>query len=100
MPLKAKAHPYNFAFAGARGCAGPVAHRGITMFKLFGGSKSDHPMADLKEARRLLDELPAGDAWKATDELIHWHDSVRDAPDFKPEHRAQLVLMKIGRAHV
>lgn len=63
------------------------------MFKLFGGSKSDHPMADLKEARRLLEEVPGADAWKALDELIHWHGSVRDAADFKPEHRAQLVLM-------
>ena len=27
--------------------------------KLFGGSKPDHPLADPKEAKRLLDALPA-----------------------------------------
>jgi hypothetical protein len=63
------------------------------MFKLFGGPKSDHPMAELKEARRLLDEVPSGDAFKALDELTHWHESVRTAVDFKPDHRTQLALM-------
>ena len=71
------------------------------MFKLFGGPKSDHPMAELKEARRLLDEVPSGDAFKALDELTHWHESVRTAADFKPDHRTQLVLMidEVAQSH-
>ena len=28
----------------------------------LGGSKVDHPMADAKQARRIIDELPANDA--------------------------------------
>ena len=32
------------------------------MLKLFGGGKSDHPMANAKEARRILDELATQDA--------------------------------------
>jgi len=61
--------------------------------KIFGGAKSDHPMADLKEARRLLEDLPAGDAMRALDEINHWFESVRGEPEFRPEHRAALALM-------
>ncbi len=63
------------------------------MLNLFGGSKSDHPMADLKEARKILDEVPAGDAHKALDELAHWLESVRGAQGLKPDYQAQLYLL-------
>ena len=52
--------------------------------KLFGGGKPDHPMADAREARRLLEELPAQDAVKALDELAHWHESLSLAEGFSP----------------
>lgn len=61
--------------------------------KLFGGGKPDHPMADLKEARRLLEELPTQDSFKATEELAHWLESVSTVEGFKPEHRLQLLLL-------
>jgi hypothetical protein len=60
--------------------------------KLFGGGRPDHPMADRKQARRALDELPAQDL-KALDELAHWHESVGTAEGFKPEDRAQVLAM-------
>lgn len=60
--------------------------------KLFGGAKPDHPMADRKEARRLLDALPAQDL-KAAEELAHWHESASTAQGFKPEERAQRIAM-------
>jgi len=63
------------------------------MLNLFGGNKSDHPMADLKEARRILDEVPANDAFKALDELAHWLESVRGAQGMKPDYQAQLYLL-------
>ncbi len=63
------------------------------MLKFFGAGKADHPMADLKEARKLLDELAPNDAFKALDELSDWHDSVRSAEGFKPEYRAQLTQL-------
>jgi hypothetical protein len=63
------------------------------MLKIFGGGKSDHPMADLKEARRLLGELPASDAASALDEINHWFESVRADQDFRPAHRVALALM-------
>src|SRR3954467_7463731 len=62
------------------------------MLKLFGGAKPDHPLADAREARKILDEIPANEPLKALDELGHWLDSVSTAEGFKPEQRAQLLL--------
>ena len=60
--------------------------------KLFGAGKPDHPMADRKDATRLLGELPAQDL-KALEELAHWYDSLSTAEGFKPEERAQRLAM-------
>jgi len=60
--------------------------------RLFGGGKPDHPMADAKEARRLLDELPAQDPLKALEELAHWHESVSTAEGFRPDARIQALF--------
>jgi hypothetical protein len=60
------------------------------VMKLFGGGRPDHPMADPKEARRLLDDLPAQDHLKALEELAHWHESVATAEGFRPDARIQL----------
>ena len=62
------------------------------MLKLFGGGKPDHPMADPKEARRLLDDLPAQDPLKALEELAHWFESVSTAEGFKLDQRVQLLF--------
>jgi hypothetical protein len=43
------------------------------MMSLFGGGKADHPMANPKEARRILDALPAQEL-KALEELSQWHE--------------------------
>ena len=61
--------------------------------KLFGGGKSDHPMAEVKGARAILDAIPAGDPFKALEDLNHWLESVRAWEGFKPEYRAQVVQM-------
>ncbi len=60
------------------------------MLKLFGGGGPDHPMADPKEARRILDALPAQEL-KALEELAQWHESVSSAQGFKPADRMQLL---------
>jgi len=60
--------------------------------KLFGGGKPDHPLADAKEMRRLLDALPENDPFKALEELAHWHESVSAAEGFRPEGRLQLLF--------
>lgn len=63
------------------------------MISLFGSKKPDHPMADIKEARTLLDDLPVNDAIKCADEVTHWLESVMAEAGFKPEYRAQLVQL-------
>ena len=60
------------------------------MLKMFGGVVSDHPMADAKEAKRLLDAMPAQDA-KALEELANWHESV-GAAEMKADLRIQRLL--------
>ncbi len=59
-------------------------------------------MADIKEAKKLLEDLPTGDAFKCADELGHWLDSVVTAEGFKPEYRAQLIqlLDETAQIHV
>jgi hypothetical protein len=62
------------------------------MIKLFGSGGPDHPMADAKEAKRLLDELPAQDPVKALEELGDWLESVSLAEGFRPDRRIPLLL--------
>lgn len=57
------------------------------MIKLFGSAGPDHPMADPKEAKRILDELPAQDPIMALEELGHWHESLSQAEGLRPERR-------------
>jgi hypothetical protein len=63
------------------------------MLKIFGAGKPDHPLADPKEARRLMEALPAQDSLKALEELAHWHESVAGAEGFRPDARFELLLM-------
>lgn len=63
------------------------------MIKLFGGGKPDHPMADGKEAKRMLEGLPANDAAKSLEELEHWLDSVATAEGFKLDQRVAVLSM-------
>lgn len=63
------------------------------MISLFGGRKSDHPMAGIREARKLLEELPTTDTVKCAEELTHWLQSVMAEEGFKAEYRTQLVQL-------
>jgi hypothetical protein len=47
------------------------------------GSKGDHPLADAKQARALIAELPPYDSVKALDEITRWLESLVDADGFK-----------------
>ncbi|HXZ54142.1 MAG TPA: hypothetical protein VEH03_01635 [Burkholderiales bacterium] len=70
--------------------------------KLFGADKSDHPMADAKEARKIVDAIPGGDSFKALEDLNHWLESVRAWPGFTHDHRADLVEIvdEAAQAHL
>jgi hypothetical protein len=61
--------------------------------KLFGSGKTDHPMSDAKDARKILDAIPGGDPFKALEDLNHWLESVRSWESFKPEQRLLLMEM-------
>lgn len=57
------------------------------------GNKSDHPMADIKSAQALLDNLPKNDAYKSLVELTEWVESLMEHTDFKIDH--QLVMLRL-----
>jgi hypothetical protein len=60
---------------------------------LFGGAKVDHPMADLRQAKKLIAELPANDALKALEEVTFWLDSVCRTEGLKLDHNFELFDM-------
>ena len=62
------------------------------MLKIFGVGKVDHPLADPKEARKILEAAAAEEPFKALEELGHWFESVAATEGFKPGERAQLCL--------
>lgn len=57
-------------------------------------------MADIKEARKILEQVPGNDSLKAIDELFHWLESVRTIAGFKPEYRAELIQLIDDAAQV
>lgn len=57
------------------------------------GPKADHPMADLREARKLIGEVPQADALKALGELADWTASVAGTEGFKPADRLEIYRL-------
>ncbi|HTN94242.1 MAG TPA: hypothetical protein VMJ33_06665 [Gallionella sp.] len=57
------------------------------------GKKSDHPLADVKSAQELLDNLPKNDAIKSLMELTELIESVTDNADFKLDHQFAVLRM-------
>jgi len=55
-------------------------------------SKPDHPMADIKQAKTYIAELPA-DAYKAIEEIAYWLDSITRTGEFKADYRYALIDM-------
>lgn len=46
------------------------------------GGKSDHPLANPREMRKILSELPKDNAFKAQDEITGWLESLAGIDDF------------------
>jgi hypothetical protein len=55
-------------------------------------AKSDHPLAEAKEAKRVLSELSARDAGPALDEVSGWLESVASDEHFKLSERLPLIF--------
>lgn len=52
------------------------------------GKKSDHPLADIKSAQQLLDDIPKTDALKALQEMSEWIEALREQTnDFRLDHQ-------------
>lgn len=56
--------------------------------------KSDHPLADIKLAQQMLDDMPKTDSLKALQELTEWIEELRDgADDFRLDHQWAVLRM-------
>ena len=64
----------------------------FTLPGIFDG-KPDHPMSDMKEARKFLAELPHDNTFKALEEITSWLNSVKDTPGFRPELRTEIIML-------
>ncbi|MGB9493578.1 MAG: hypothetical protein WCA83_02095 [Azonexus sp.] len=58
------------------------------------GPKVDHPLGDPRELRRIVDEIPGDNAFKALDEVVGWLESLQDARDF-PEDRLYDAISRL-----
>jgi hypothetical protein len=54
------------------------------MLNFLGGAKVDHPMADARKAKEIVDELPA-DPLKALADITQWLESLRETAGFKAD---------------
>lgn len=64
----------------------------FSLHDVFEG-KPDHPMSDVKEAQKLLADLPKDNVFKALDEVAFWLTSVKGASGFRPETRAEIIML-------
>ena len=52
------------------------------------GKKSDHPLADIKTAQQLLQDIPSSDSLKALQELTEWIEAcIEQAHSFRLDHQ-------------
>ena len=59
----------------------------VVVLGLF-GNKTDHPLAEMKSAQALLDDIPKGDSIRALQEITDWLEALRgQADDFRVDHQ-------------
>ncbi|OHC69027.1 MAG: hypothetical protein A2045_04005 [Rhodocyclales bacterium GWA2_65_20] len=58
----------------------------------FFSAKPDHPLADAKEARRVMAELPSLDPGTAVDQATAWFESLAASTDFRPDLRLERLF--------
>ena len=61
------------------------------MLKWLVGSKVDHPLADAKQARTLVSDLPANDSVRALDQITRWLEALADTEGLKPDRLFEIV---------
>ena len=68
------------AFNRTRSCQGALRDDPQSL-----SSRPDHPLADAKELKRILAEIPLDNAFKAVDELSGWLESLASADGFRAD---------------
>lgn len=63
----------------------------------IGAKVPEHPLADSRELRRIIEEIPADNAFRALDEIVVWLESLRAAADF-PADRLYEALSRLDDA--
>jgi hypothetical protein len=56
-----------------------------------GGERPDHPMSSVREAEKLLADLPDANPVKALEEIASWVESVSQTPGYTAELRADVL---------
>ena len=71
------------------------------MLGWFKSNKIDHPLADAKESRRIVADLPR-DTFKAMGEIAFWLESINTTPGFRLDRRFALAeeLDAAARVHL
>ena len=68
------------------------------MLNWIGGGKVDHPLADAKQARQLIAELPANDAAKALADITEWVETMNQTEGFRADRRFENLDLLDGAA--
>jgi hypothetical protein len=61
------------------------------MLNWLKGDKVDHPLADAKHAKAVIDAFPANDPRQALEDASHWLESIQTTEGFKLDKRFELV---------
>ena len=71
------------------------------LLNLF-SSRPEHPLAEPKELKRVLSELPFDNAYKAVDEIYGWYESLQVGTDFRVDVLYDVVrqLDEAAQAHL
>ena len=67
--------------------------RGRQMLSGIFGKKSDHPLADIRSAQKMLDDLPKNDVHKLLMDMAEMMGSVADNTDFKLDHQFAVLRL-------
>ncbi len=69
----------------------PALTRENHMLKWITGDKLDHPMADARQAREIIADLPTIDSSRALEDIIYWLDSLNHTEGFKLDRRFENI---------
>lgn len=63
------------------------------MLSWLKSDKVDHPLANPKRARKIVDDFPYKNPWQTIEDANHWLGSVNETAEFKLDRRFELIDM-------